>query len=152
MAFFSIDAAEYKALRQKLKDSDKPIRAAANKKLRVLAKPIGEKVRQEAATKMPSGMQSYAATNAKPIVSVAGTYLAILFRDRRHKAGDGAQVSNWDKGINRHPVFPRGSDRKKWPWHAQSITPNAYTEAFDVAAQESMEKLAEVLDDIARSL
>lgn len=152
---------------------DKELSKAVGKALRTEAKPLGEKVVQAGAERMPhrGGLSAL----------IAQSRVSVRFSQSRNPSvtlaltdKSGHDLRSLDRGVLRHPVFLRkrtglfrrktgrgktghvlgGTDRKGWTWTAQRVPAGAFTEAFDRNSPPVVTAVTTavqaVLDDAAR--
>lgn len=140
-AFVEFSTDEWKAFFGRLKGAERKIAAGVRKQLRDAAKPLGERVATEGAAAMPSrgGLAAYLAGSAKPRVAVTGAGISLVLQDR---GGYGVSLRALNSGELRHPVFGLRST-----WVGQVVPSGSWTDAFDAAADDLREDLADIIAD-----
>lgn len=138
-----VDASDYSEFAGRLKQADKAVARNVRKRLRTIAKPLGQVVLEEGSEPMPSrgGLRERLKSSGAVGVSITGSRAALALRAR------GVRIDALNQGRLRHPLFGlRGH------WFEQSVPANTYTDAFERHKADVVKDLGEAVDESLREL
>lgn len=147
--FRVVGGEDFHALATRLKGAEKPLRAAVNKGLREVGKPLGQKMLESGSGAMPSrgGLAGRVRNTGVTLGMLRGGTGASGRVEIRLRSKEGFDLPAMNRGTVRHPVFGRS------PWVAQSVPSGKFMEPFEESADEVRNALAtqiaKALDDIA---
>lgn len=135
--------------------AEKKVQNAIRKALREAGKPLAASVIREGSEPMPArgGLRAQLQQGKPSVLSTFGKTPRVTLKLATRK-GHGLDTIN--RGVLRHPVYPHGSDRKKWKWTRQNVPGGTYTAAFEKHApdvrRQALKAMEQTLDEIAREV
>lgn len=138
-ALVEFSTGEWKEFFARLKSADKKVAAGVRKQLRGAAKPLADRVKTKGAEPMPhrGGLSAYLALTARPRVSITQWGISLELRD---PGKHGVSLADLNAGRLKHPLFGLRST-----WIDQSVPAGSWTDAFDAAADDLREELADII-------
>lgn len=154
MGTVDVDVSEYQAFTARLKTVERKVQNGLRKRLRDLAKPVTQKVRDEGTQPMPSrgGLNGNLMT-ARISTSITAAGMSLMLGGRKHRGGEGQLMQIDNDGILRHPIWARAErPRKSWRWTTQAVPQGTYTASFLAQRDEIRDELGKEIADIMREI
>ncbi len=145
-----VDVSDYVELIKRIRGlGDKKLQRRLNAKLRRATGPMGRRIIEAGARKMPrhGGLAHLVFMNGRASTSLLPGGVRLNLRNRS------ASLSALNRGILRHPVFARtDKTRDEWKWISQDVPAEAFSDALADMSDEASAALKIAMDEVAREL
>lgn len=143
-----------KALRE---TANKELRKELTRGLRQAAKPMVLEAKRAAGQQLPQhgGLAARVARSRFSVQTrTSGRRLGVRIAANgpKDQGGRKLNIQTLNRGVVRHPVYARGSDRDKWAWVEQKIKPGWFDDTLTRQRPRVQGELIKVIDEVARKV